>query len=188
MPLDTKRVKVMDLTDVKIYKMSADAGASPTYETGVAIPGVVKLGFKPEMASADLEGDGILLDVFSKVKALEVELEGALLSFEVQAVIMGTTVTEAGATPNQTSTMELTKDTRPNWFKVEGRWQYPGLGLGSVNVTFFKCKVTDPDPIEVNDANGKFGTVKYKAKAIPCESNGKLSSTVANETAAALSE
>lgn len=186
MALAVDKIKVMDLTDVTITEMTADAGASPTYGTPIPIPGIVKVGIKPEMASAELEGEGSILDVFSKMKSAEVEIEAAYLNMDAMAVITGATITTSGTTPNQTTTMEITKSTRPKWFRVEGRWMYPGLGLGSVNFILWKCKATDPGAIEVNDANGDFGSMKVAAKAVPTESTGKIYKVVANETAAAL--
>jgi hypothetical protein len=187
MALDTTKIKMMELTDVTVYEMTADAGAAPTYATGIPIPGIVRVGLKPEMASAELEGDGGLLDVFSKMKAAEVTIESGYLNMALAAIISGVTATTTGTTPSQVTSYEVTRDSRPKWFKVEGRWMYPGLGLGSVNFTLWKCKATDPGEIAVEDANGKFGTTKITAKAVPCESTGKIYKVTANETAAALS-
>lgn len=187
MALDVSRIKVIELTDVKVYEMTADSGVGPTYATGIPVPGVVKIGIKPVMGTAELEGDGALLDVFAKMKAAEVDLEMAYLNMDLAAIISGVAVTTTGTTPNQVASFEVTKDSRPKWFKIEGRWMYPGLGLGSVNFMLHKVKATDPGSIEVNDANGDFGTTKIAGKAVPCESTGKIYKVTANETAAALS-
>lgn len=187
MALNVDKIKVMELTDVKIYEMTADSGVGPTYGTGISVPGAVKVGIKPEMATTELEGDGSLLDVFSKMKAAEVSLEAAYLNMDVLAILSGVTVTQSGTTPDQVASYEVDKDSRPKWFKIEGRWMYPGLGLGSVNFTLYKCKATDPGAIEVNDANGDFGSMVVAAKAVPTESTGKIYLVAANETAAALS-
>ena len=184
--LDTTRIKIMELENVRVYEMTADSGVGPTYATGIAVPGTVKLGIKPVMGSAELEGDGSLLDVFAKMKAAEVELEIAYMNMALAAIISGVTVSNTGTTPNQVASYEVDRDSRPKWFKIEGRWMYPGLGLGSVNFTLHKVKATDPGAIEVNDANGEFGGTKIAGKAIPCESTGKIYKIEAHETATAL--
>jgi len=186
MALDTSKIKVMELTDVMVYEMTADSGVGPTYGNGVPITGLVKVSIKPEMATAELEGDGTLLDVWSKMKSAEIEIESAYLSMDVLAILAGVEVTTTGATPNQVSSYEVGKDSRPKWFKIEGRWVYAGLGLGSVNFTLHKCKATDPGTLEPGAS--EFGGMKVTAKAVPTESTGKIYKLDANETAAALSE
>lgn len=188
MALDTTRIKVMELENVMVYEMTADAGSEPTYGTGILVPGTTKLGIKPEMVSAELEGEGTLLDVFSKMKSAEVSIDLAYLNMQLAAILTGVTVATTGTTPNQVTTMDVTKNSRPKWFKIEGRWMYPGLGLGSVNFTLYKCKATDPGAIEIEDANGDFGKPTVVAKVIPTISTGKIYSVAANETAALLTD
>ena len=186
MALPTNKIKVMELTDVAIYEMTADSGVGPTYGEPIPIAGIVKVGISPEMATAELEGDGSILDVFAKMKSAEVSIEAAYLNMDVLAIVSGVTVTTTGTTPNQVASYEVDKDSRPKWFKVEGRWQYPGLGLGSVNFCLHKCKATDPGAIEVTDGS-EFGGQTITAKAVPTESTGKIYKVDAHETAADLS-
>jgi hypothetical protein len=186
MALDVTQIKMIELSDVMVSELTADAGAAPTYATGKPLTGLVKMGVKPVLASAELEGDGQTLDVYAKAKGAEVDLELAVMNMDVFCTMLGITKGTSGSTPNQVATMGFGVTNKPKFFKIEGRWTYPGLGLGDVHLVAFKCKVTDPSAIEVEDANGKFGTMKIKAKAVPAVSNGKIFDVVANETAVAL--
>lgn len=186
MALDVTKVKMIELSEAKIYEMTADASTAPTYSAGIALTGLIKMGVTPVLNSADLECDGGIADVFAKAKAADLELELGVLNMDALALMLGMTNATTGTTPNQVTTAPFLGSSKPKFFKIEGRWTYPGLGLGDVHLVVYKCKVTDPSAIEVEDANGKFGTMKIKARAVPCISNAKIFDTVANETAAAI--
>jgi hypothetical protein len=182
MPLPTT-VKLMELADAKIAKMTADSGTSPTYETAIDLPGIVKVGVAPKAEIKKLYGDSKLLDIYQKTTEVELDVECAELSLEALKVLMGGSVTTSGTTPEQTATYSLTAaDSTPPYFKLEGQWLYAGDGVGDVHIVLYKCKVTDPPQVEVNDVSGNFGTVKFKAIALPADSNDKWFDIVVNET------
>lgn len=183
MPLPTT-VKLMELSDAKIAKMINDTGSGPTYDTTIDLPGIVKIGVAPKAETKKLYGDSKLLDIYQKTTEVELDVECAQLSLDAMEVLLGGSVTQSGTTPNQTATYSLTAaDSTPPYFKLEGQWLYAGDGVGDVHIVLYKCKVTDPPQMEVNDASGNFGTVKFKAIAIPAASNNKWFDIVVNETA-----
>lgn len=187
MPLPTT-VKMMELADAKIAKLTADSGTAPTYDVSVDLPGVTKITVSPKAETKKLYGDSKLLDVYQKTTEVELDVECAELSLDAIKVLLGGTVTTSGTTPNETVTYSLkAENSTPPYFKLEGQWLYAGDGIGDVHIVLYKCKVTDPPQVEVNDASGNFGTVKFKAIAIPADSNGSWYEIVLNESKTAIS-
>lgn len=187
MPLTTV-VKLLELDDVKISPMTADSGSSPTYGTSVDIPGVVKIGVAPKAEVKKLYGDNKLLDLYTKITEVELDIECTQLSLDAIKVLQGGTVTASGTSPNQKQTYSLKgTDAAPGYFKIEGRWLYADTGVGDVHIVLYKCKCTDPSQFDVAGASENFGTVKFKVLAIPCNSNGNWVDIVINETASPIS-
>jgi len=187
MPLTTT-VKILELADAKIAPMTADTGTAPSYGTSVDVPGIIKIGIAPKMENKKLYGDNQLLDIWSKVNEVELDVECAQLSLDAMKTIMGGTVTASGTTPNQKQTYSLKgTDASPGYFKIEGQWLYADSSVGDVHLVLYKVKVTDPPSYEVEGADGNFGTVKFKGIGIPCVSNGSWYDVIVNETAAPIS-
>lgn len=184
MPLPTD-LKLIQLYDAKISKLTADSGASPTYDTGVDIPGIVKIMAQPKMEMKELKGDGAILDVYSRVVSIDVEVECAKLPLLVLPIIQGGTTTAGGVTPNQTQTYALALGSAgPSYFKLEGVWDYAGDGIADAHLVVYKIKCTEPPAVEVQDANGDFGKVTFKGMAVPYEATGrKFMEIIGNETA-----
>lgn len=184
----TTTVKILELADAKIAPMTDDSSTAPAYGTAVDVPGIMKIGVAPKMENKKLYGDNKLLDIWSKVTEVELDVECAELSLDAMKVIMGGSITASGTTPNQKQTYSLKgTDASPGYFKIEGQWLYAGNGVGDVHIVLYKVKATDPPSYEVEGANGNFGTVKFKGIAIPCNSNGSWYDIVINETAAPIS-
>lgn len=180
--------KLLELKDVKIAPLTADPeGGSATYGTSVDIPGIVSLGIKPDVVKKELEGDNRVLDIWTKIKAIEIDFEHAKLSLDALKIMLGGTVTAAGTTPNQTQTYSLTANDKPGYFKLEGQVVYVEEGLGDVHFVAYKCLADDPPNWEVSDQSGGFATVKGKATAIPRNADSKIFDIVFNETAAPIS-
>ncbi|BCJ86451.1 major tail protein [Effusibacillus dendaii] len=181
-------IKLMELSDAKIAQLTSDSGASPAYSASVDLPGITKITLSPKADMKKLYGDSALLDVYQKTTEVELDIECSLLSLDALKVMMGGTVTDAGTTPSQTTTYSLqATNSTPPYFKLEGQWTYAGDGIGDGHVVLYKCKVTDPPQIDLNDASGNYGTVKFKAIALPATSNGKWFDLVLNETKTAIS-
>lgn len=174
MAVNSKKIKLMELTETKIYKMTADVATAPTYDaTGIVLPGIMKVTIAPKTETKKLLGDSKTLDVYQKTVEIELDVEHAMFSLEAMKVLVGGDITETGTLPNITKVVyALTGDNAtPPYFKIMGKWTYAGDGNTNASVTLWKCKVTDPPNFELNDASGNFGTVKFKAIALPCDSN-----------------
>ena len=185
--LQTSAIKLMELNDVAISKLLTDATTAPTYATSVNLQGVSKVKVSPKTETKKLHGDSKLLDVYQRSTEIEVEVEYALLGLEGLQVMMGGTVTQTGTTPSQVATYSLTGlDSAPPYFKLEGQWTYPGEGLGDAHVVLYKVKATDLPDLELNDANGNFGSVKMKGLALPCASNNAWFDIILNEVKTAI--
>jgi len=180
--------KLLELEDVKIAPLTDDPeGGSATYGTLVDIPGIVKLGIKPVVEKKELQGDNQVMDIWTKVKAIEINFEHVKLSLDVLKIMLGGTVTATGESPNQIQTYSLTADDKPGYFKLEGRVVYVEEGLGDVHFVTYKCLADDPPSWEVSDQSGDFATVSGKATAIPRKADGKIFDIIFNESAEPIS-
>ena len=185
--LQTSAIKLMELNDVAISKLLTDSTTAPTYSTSVNLQGVSKLKIAPKTETKKLQGDSKLLDVYQRTTEVEIEVEYALLGLDGLQVIMGGTVAQTGTAPAQVATYSLTgNDSAPPYFKLEGQWTYAGEGLGDAHVVLYKVKATDMPDLEINDANGNFGSVKMKGLALPCASNNAWFDIILNETRTAI--
>jgi len=184
MPLPTVS-KLLELKDVKIAPLTDDPeGGSATYGTSVDIPGIVKLGIKPTVEKKELQGDNRVMDIWTKIKTIEISFEHVKLSLDALKIMLGGTVTAAGTTPNQTQTYSLTANDQPGYFKLEGQAVYVEEGLGDVHFVAYKCLADDPPGWEVSDQSGNFASVTGKATAIPRNADGKIFDIVFNESEA----
>lgn len=187
MALQTTAVKLMELTDAKVAKMLTDVSSAPTYDSLVDLSGALKLTISPKSEMKKLYGDSELKDIYSRVTEIEIDGECTVLSLDALKIMLGGTVTASGTTPNQKQTFALTSATATlPFFKLEGKWTYAGEGLGDAHVVLYKCKVSEAPAIEINDASGNFGTIKFKAVALPATANGAWYDLILNETAAAI--
>lgn len=188
MPIATQ-TKVLELKDAKVFPLTADpAGGTPTYGAAVDIPGILKLDVSPNMVSKELQGDSVLLDIYSKVESVDIGIDNAILPLDVLALLMGGAVTASGTTPNQKQTYDLANGNKPGYVKIEGQALYVDAGLGDVHVVIHKAKTTDAPKWSLEGMNGDFAKVSAKLKAIPLLATGnKLISVVINETATAIS-
>ena len=178
MALATNKVKLMELTDVKIAPIKSDG----SYGTLVDLAGALKLQIAPKTETKKLYGDSQLNDLYQKTTEIEVSGECTFLSLDALKIIVGGNITTSGTTPNQKAVYSLTAaNSTPGYFYLEGQWTYAGDGIGDAHVILYKVKVTDPPDIEINDASGNFGTVKFKAVALPNDS-GEWFDIVLNET------
>ena len=180
-------LKLIELTEVGIAQLMTDSETSPNYGTLVKLTGSTKLTISPKTEIKKLKGDSKLLDVYQRTTEIEVDVEMAMLPVSALPIIQGGTVVESGTTPNSKSLYSLKgANTSSPYFKIEGRWTYVGEGIGDAHVILYKVKATDFPPVEINDASGNFGTVKFKGLALPCTSNDSWYDIAINETAAVL--
>jgi len=168
MAIPTNGIRMMELRDVKIFKLLTDTSGAPTYSASVDITGSLKLSVAPKTEVKKLYGDSKLLDIYQRITEVELDIEASLMSLDAMQIIMGGTL----STTASTVTYQLKgADLYPPYFKIEGQWTYAGDGIGDAHVILYKCKTTDAPNLELNDSSGNFGTVKFKAVALPAVSN-----------------
>lgn len=183
----THQVKQMELVDVQIASMTSDTGTTPVYGALVDIPGAIKVTATPKVESKRLEGDSKLLDVFTRITEYELEVEHGILSLDALAILQGGAVADSGTTPSQKATYSLTSaNVKAGYWKLEGKWNHAGVGVGDVHVILYKCVMTDPPSIEAPSASEDYGKPKFKAVAFATDSNDKWLDIVVNETATAI--
>jgi hypothetical protein len=177
---------VFNVDEAAIYKLLTDpVGGSPTYGAKQLCPLIQNVGCNPDMLNKELYGDGSVKARAAKLRQLMAVVTYGMLNFDVLAILNGSTVTDAGTTPNQTSTLDITTNDIPNYFKLEFRILQTDLPGGSLSVALHKCKVSD---FVTGFANKEdFAPQSFSLAAIPLRSNGKIASPVLHETAAALS-
>lgn len=180
-------MKLIELSDLKISKLLTDDGTATTYGTVVDLPGAMKITLSPKADSKQLRGDSILVDVYTKITEVELDVECSMFNLDALPVLMGGTVVDSGTTPAQKTTFSLAAtNTTPGYFKIEGQWTYVNIGTGDAHVILYKCKITDAPSFEINDASGNFGTLKFKGLALPTIYNGNWYDLVLNETKTAI--
>lgn len=178
--------KVFAVTDAKIFKLLTDpSGGSATYGDAIDVPGIKSVTIGGEVSSVALRGDNTLLDSDSSLTAVTLTFEYAKLSLDAQAVFLGSTITDAGTTPNQTSTLELTNSDVFNYFKFEAKSASADTIGGDVHFVIHKAKLSAFP--ETGLAEEDYRTFSVEATAVPLLSSGKWVTTRFNETAAAIS-
>ncbi len=166
--------KPFGLRDVKLTNIGGT--------TQVDLPAGQKLGFKFRMTTGELRGDDQIMSIQSMVDAAEWSLEAGGISLEAWALLTGYTQTEAGTTPSQTNTLNITGGACMPYFKIYGK-VVGDTCADDIHVLLYKCKLTEP--LEGEFSDGEFMITKCAGIAIDDVTNG-LVDFVQNETAAAL--
>jgi hypothetical protein len=176
------------VSDCKISKLTADpAGGTATYATAVDVPGIKTMSIGGDVNTVELRGDNQSLDQNSVLGSLTVSVEHAKISLDVLDVLLGTTTTDSGTTPNMIATTVLLGTNTMNYFKIEGKTPTAGADTvtGDLHFVLHKCILSSfPD---LGLAEEDYQTVSFEAVAIPLLANAKSLSIVANETAVVIS-
>jgi hypothetical protein len=162
---------VFDVNDCKVYPLLTDvAAASPTYGAGVDVPGIASVTVNPNIVSAELKGDARVIAVRGRTDRLSFSGTYGRLSGDVMGVIMGTTTTDTGTTPNQTAVFRMKSPASLPYFKIEFQILDVEEGLGDLRVVLYKCKLTGGTLLGTSSDN--FGQPTFDADAIAI--NGRL--------------
>jgi hypothetical protein len=174
MALDVTQVKLMELKDAKIFKLTTDTVATLAYATATELEGITKILVSPKPETKKLIGDSETKDIYQRITEIEFSGEMSFLSLDVLAIMFGGVVSQTGTTPNQVAKWSFTPaNARSSYFKIVGKWDYAGDGLADAHVTLFKCKITEVPELELPDASGNFGTIKFKGIAVPTKHAGE---------------
>lgn len=180
--------KQFAIDDAKIAKVTADpVGGTTTYATVVDVPGVKAMVSAVELQEKQLRGDNTLLDIDVSYVRATGTLTFAKVNLDMDAVLLGATVTDSGTTPNMLATLGLKSSDRPNYFKIEGRTPVGGADTvtGDLHVVLYKCKITGYSGFGF--AEEDYSTFSVPFAAIGRASDSKWFDRVLNETAVAIS-
>lgn len=170
MPLTHASV-LFDVNDAKVYPLLTDiAGASPTYGAGVDVPGIAAVTVNPNIVSAELKGDARVIATKGRTDRLTFSATYGKISGDVLGVILGTSTTDSGVTPNQLATFRMKSPAALPYFKIEFQIQDVEEGVGDLRVVLYKCKVTGGTLLGTSSDNFGQPTLDCDAIAI----NGTL--------------
>lgn len=180
--------KLFAVEDAKIAKLTSDpSGGSAVYATIVDVPGIKEVTLSGTVEAKELRGDNALLDARSVIKSLSISVSHAKISLDILPVLLGGTTADAGTTPSQTTTYDLTGTDTPNYFKFEAKTPTDGADTigGDVHIVLHKCVVSGlPD---IGFAEEDYRTVGFDAVCSPLLATGRKWFTVKfNETAASI--
>lgn len=157
---------VFDVNDAKVYPLLTDVvGASPTYGAAVDVPGISQVSLNPNITSAELKGDARVIARRGRIDRLQFQADYSKLSLAVLDTLLGSSVlVDSGTTPSQVSTLVLASPGSTVYFKFEFQVQDVDTGLGSLNVTLFKCALTGGTLFQTSTDN--FGKPTLQAEGI----------------------
>jgi hypothetical protein len=180
------QTSVFNVDEAAIYLLLSDPkGGTATYGERIDCPLIQNVACNPDMLNKELYGNGAVQARAAKLRQLMATVTYGELDFDALNVLNGSTITDDGVTPDQTSTLDLTADDIPNYFRLEFRILQTDLPGGSLNVALHKCKVSDL--VLGLAAKEDFSPQAFSLAAIPRKSDRKIASPVLNETAAELS-
>lgn len=124
-----------------------EPGLNLVYGTPVRLYGAQSAGFMEEYITADLEGDQDILDVYSKIKALQGSFTWGVHGLDGWATLINAATTTGGASPNQYATLTLDNRQLPGYYRIEIQTQYLGNDMQGydLHITLGKCKIHKSD-------------------------------------------
>lgn len=129
-----------DVADAKLYPLSSDSGASPTYGTAVDVPGIYAVSIDPQVVVASLKGDGgRVIAHKGKVDRVTMSLTYGKLDLDVLAVLLGSTVTDPSSGQAR---LRHTAGTQLPRFALGVTIEDTDSGVGCVQVIAYSAQVT----------------------------------------------
>lgn len=178
-----KQFRAVEIDDAKVYEMTADTGAAPTYASGIDIPAMVELSVTEVTGTKEWEGDSVVYGSHSKVLKVTFDLKCNAVPLDVIAIWTGSTLASAGTTPNQTNTLPVLSTDLAKYWKITGRWlgveghdDATGKGL---QLSLLKCKMTGGLKYAMN---GDVASVSGSGTAYATLSSKKIREFVGQET------
>lgn len=171
---------IYNITDIKVSALASDN----SYGTPVSLIEGQKLTWEFVMDEDSIKSYGLVTNSLSIATHAEGSLEQAALDFGAYAIMLGTSATTAGVSPNETATMD---------FEVGGAG-LPYFGImatyvapsgANLIVGFPKCQLKAIPPFSAEQNQFRTGEVSIKMFA-PSTTVRKLVRYIKNETAATL--
>jgi hypothetical protein len=174
---------LFSVVDCKIYPLLSDPAppGTPTYDTGLDVPGVQSVTATFNTSEKKLRGDGTTLDIRDTIEDVELAVEHALLSHDLLSVLLGGTSAVTGVTPERISEWALQEGDAPSYFKLAFQVTAVQDEAADFHFIAYKCKVTGSP--ELGATMDDYRTASFNCRAIPCRSDGSWIETSINETA-----
>lgn len=177
--------KVFAAKDCKLFPLTADpAGGSPTYGTGVDVPGLKTVAFTGDVNNVELRGDNGRLDSASALGGIQCAMTFAKLSHDVLSSIMAVTATASGTTPNQKSVWTLLGTSNLSYVGMTCASVGADVITGDVQFAFYKGIIDEFPEMGLEEEDYKTSTLSFACS--PLLANGKWFGSTLNETAAVL--
>jgi len=110
MPLPHDTV-MFDVHDCKVAPLISDQnGALPVYGTRIDVPGISEVGLDPNFVTAELKGDARVIAKKGRIDRVNFSGTYGKLALDVQAVLIGTSVSDVAATSIASITGATTED------------------------------------------------------------------------------
>lgn len=152
---------LFDVHDFKVYPLTDDAGASPTYGAAVDVYGIAEVGLDMNLVTAELKGDGKIIAKRGKLDRLPLSATYGRLAGDVLAVVLGAATTDPSATQART---RIKAGQNLPYFKAAFRIEDADNGIEDVLVTLYKCQVTGGTLLGQSSDN--FGQPSFTMDAI----------------------
>ena len=130
---------LFDVHDFKVYPLTDDSGASPTYGAAVDVYGIAEVGLDPTLVTAELKGDGKTIAKKGKLDRLSGTATYGRLSGDVLEVIIDAPTDDPSA--NQARTRLIAGQKLP-YFGAAFVIEDVDNGLEDVVVVVYKAQVT----------------------------------------------
>lgn len=160
---------IYDVHDFKVYPLTADTGASPTYGAAVDVPGIAEVSANPNLVTAELKGDARVIAKKGRIDKITGSATYGKISLDVLEVILGGSVVDTGET---SALYRLLGNNSLPYFKVEFKIEDVELGLGDVHTRLYKCQLTGGTLL--TGTTDSFGQPTLEFEAIPLDSNDQL--------------
>lgn len=179
--------KMFAVQDAKIAPMTADPpGGTATYGTIIDLPGIKSVGMSFDIENKQLRGDNSLLDENSILTGLSLSVEWAKLSLDIQAALLGGTVTDGGTGTTETATFARLGTNSLAYFKFEAKTPTDGVDTigGDAHLVVYKCILSGFGSLGF--AEEDYQTLSADFRGSPRLADSKWWDFVLNETAAAI--
>jgi len=182
------KVIAFNIDDGKLREVLTDpSGGSNTFGPWVDVFGVNGFQLQPEYLKKELNGDGTVLDIFSKLKKLTGSFNCQMV-FAMMVILMGGEATFSGTSPNEQGVFELSGTDLPKNFEFDFQSLYRGgsdASGGDFHINVYKAKMTS---FSYSMASEEYATLTINWEAVPRLTDGKFGRFVENETRIDLSE
>ena len=141
----------------------------------------VTFTFKPVVSTAVLRGDDVEKVRYTSVSGGEGTLSAGGYSSAAVAIMLGVTLTVAGSSPNETTTLDIPEGLVLPSFKIYGI-AYDKNG-GAKQVLLGNCTLTELPEISFQDEEFQMTNISV---GVAADSNGRIARYIQQETAATL--